>query len=135
MELVEDESDIIVDILICGYDAPPTETKTGPTWKNWMQSWAVHGFNNGSNAVEEQERAYPNVDYRYYFQDQDDCHVNNYLDFNNSTTWCLQEAGRAQAKEAIEQLRLEQWEKDQVEKQERKQRSLLGKIQSFFNKN
>ena len=90
-----DQKDIIVDIAICGYSAPVDEPKTSNTIQNWFQNKAVHDYNNGSNAVQEQERAFPDVDYRYYFQDQDDCHVSNYLDFKNSTTWCLQEAGRA----------------------------------------
>lgn len=89
LEIVEDEADIILDVMICSYSKPSAEQKTGNTVMNWLQAHQVHGSNNGSDSVKEEERKYPNVNYRYYFQDNDDCHVSNYLDFYNSTTWCL----------------------------------------------
>ena len=50
--------------------------------------------------------AYPDVDKRYYIQgDWDnyyDCVVPNELDFNNSTTWCLQMAGRKDAQKYLD---------------------------------
>ena len=65
-------------------------------------------------------RAYPNVEKRYYIQERDTgCHVPNMLDFNNSTTWCLQEAGRRDAQKFLDlgqealHNSLEKWDNDQ----------------------
>ena len=46
---------------------------------------------NNDESSRVQERAFPNVNYRYYFQDKetDPCGVWDLLDFSNSTTWCL----------------------------------------------
>ena len=38
---------------------------------------------------------------RYYFQENNKCPDQGGLDFNNSTTWCLQEAGRADAEDFL----------------------------------
>ena len=104
------EKDIIVDILICGYMSLPSEAKTGNAINNLVQARDIHGAFNDGNAVLVQERAYPDVKYRYY-QLEDPafaCDVTDLLDFNNSTTWCLQEAGRQQAKDALAKRSLEE---------------------------
>jgi len=75
--------------MICDYTEAIGEETTGDTVNNWFQARSIHHFYNDSNDVNEQEAPYPNVNYRYYFQDDDDCGVKNLLDFNNSTTWCL----------------------------------------------
>jgi hypothetical protein len=39
----------------------------------------------------------PGPEYRYYFQERNSCPGSGGLSFLNSTTWCLQEAGRSDA--------------------------------------
>lgn len=46
--------------------------------------------------------AFPDVNLRYYFQEFNlGCGPYSELDFNNSTTWCLQEAGRREAQNML----------------------------------
>ena len=64
-----EQSDIIVDVAICGYTEPTAEQAAGNAVQNWLHAYQVRGAHNGMNAVGEQERAFPDVEYRYYFQD------------------------------------------------------------------
>lgn len=56
---------------------------------------------------------------RYWFEDHTHCPDNSQLDFNNSTTWCLQEAGRQDAKDMLDigqdniRKTLDEWLADQ----------------------
>ena len=125
------QEDIIIDTLVCSYTEMPTETDIGNTVNNFAQSFHIHGALNNGDAVAAQERAYPNVNYRYYFQDHDDgCGVSDLLDFNNSTTWCLQVAGRKQAQDA---LTLQKWEEEQAKPKVSVLHKVL-KVLSFFRK-
>ena len=127
------QSDIIVDVLICDSATQSSEADTGKTINNLMQAFNVHGANNGMNAVEEQERAYPDVNYRYYLTDEitDSCGVWDLLNFNNATTWCLQEAGRQQAKNILNQRSLEQWEEQQ---EQMEGQSVFDKIKALWTR-
>jgi len=56
------------------------------------------------NSLSAELEAYPNVNLRYYFQETDDnysistgCPPYSELDFSDTTTWCLQQAGRRDA--------------------------------------
>ena len=60
------QEDIIIDTLVCSYTEMPTETDVGNTVNNFAQSFHIHGALNNGDAIAEQERAYPNVNYRYY---------------------------------------------------------------------
>ena len=77
-----------------------------------------------------QERAFPDVNYRYYFQDKetDPCGVWDLLDFSNSTTWCLQETGREEAKKALLKNELSNWQKEDS----KKETTLFDVIRSFW---
>jgi len=71
---------------------------------------------------------------RYYFQEQSSCPGAGGLSFDNSTTWCLQEAGRADAKAMLEigadqvHKTLEEWYSDKELKKEH------GNFRSYLNK-
>jgi len=67
MQKVEDESDIILDIMICDYSEDIGEDKSGNTVNNWFQARSIHHYYNDSNDVNKQEAPYPLVNYRYYF--------------------------------------------------------------------
>ena len=82
--------------------------------------------------------AYPGVEKRYYFQWGEyhhDCHVDSSLDFYNSTTWCLQEAGRSDAKTMLEigqasvHKSLDEWfESQELQKEHPNLRSYLTQL-------
>ena len=99
-----------------------------------MQSFNIHGAYNGMNAIQSQERAYPDVNYRYYFTDEptDSCNVVDLLNFNNETTWCLQEAGREEAKNALMKRSLDEWEKQQEEMTAKSE--MFDKVKALWNK-
>ena len=89
MEIVDDYSDIIVDVAICGYhslNGYPTENSAV---KNAQNARNIHDYYNNSNSVIAQAQAYPGLEARYYFQERNSCPGSGGLDFNNSTTWCL----------------------------------------------
>ena len=69
---------------------------------NFVDSRELRFFANGMNAINWQQRAYPQVQYRYLFYEELFLPIFELLDFNNSTTWKLQESGRQQAKETME---------------------------------
>lgn len=76
---------------------------------------------------------------RYYFQEKNSCPGAGGLDFNNSTTWCLQEAGRADAKAMLEigsgniEKTLEEWFSSQELKHEYPFfRDYLDKVYSYL---
>ena len=90
MDMGYDQSDIIVDVLVCSYTEWPSEAQSGKTINNIAHAQQVKSANNDESS-RVQERAFPDVNYRYYFQDKetDPCGVWDLLDFSNSTTWCL----------------------------------------------
>ena len=47
--------------------------------------------------------AYPTVNYRYLFEEQNKTSGTEELNFNNATTWHLQMMGREDAKNALEE--------------------------------
>ena len=100
-----DASDIIADIAICGYNSIPEDALDveKKAYVNWQQMNQVQGYYKNTDSIWEQASAYPGMDIRYYFQERNGCPDSmGGLDFNNSTTWCLQEAGRADAKAMLD---------------------------------
>ena len=75
----------------------------------------ISSYHKKNNDLDEFARGFPDVDYRYVFWESNG--IGN-LDFNNSTTWPLQEMGRSDAKAALEEgpgagmLRLQDWVKE-----------------------
>ena len=102
---MDNEEDIILDVMLCewaphkhGYDV----SKNAMT--NFENARNERDFYMDTNSLQAALAAYPNVEKRYYFTGSGyhGCYVPNDLDFNNSTTWCLQEAGRQDAKDALQ---------------------------------
>ena len=134
MEIVDDQADIILDVMICDYqEAPQPPDKTNTIHNFWRQR-EIHHFYHDMNDVHQQEAPYPNVNYRSYFQDNDDCNVSNLLDFKNSTTWCLQQTGRDDAKKFLAANGLLDLSDEPKLKQEHQDTSILAKVQGFFKK-
>jgi len=68
MEIVDDYSDIIVDIAVTDYAAVPTrEDASRNAAKNWWFGFSLHRFYSSTNSLYRQAAAYPGLDIRYYF--------------------------------------------------------------------
>ena len=91
-----------MDIAICGSRPDNAFTPKKDAAMNFVDSRELRFFANGMNAINWQQRAYPQVQYRYLFYEELFLPIFELLDFNNSTTWKLQESGRQQAKETME---------------------------------
>ena len=82
---------------------------------NWNDGRDIKSFYKGGASIEEEIRARDGIDYRYYFMEHGTGCDGSNLDFRNSTTWCLQEAGRRDAKTMLElgqpmiHEKLEEW--------------------------
>lgn len=89
MEIVDSYEDIILDVAICGYASEPGSESTKNAAKNWMEAQSIRSYYNGGNALWSQAQAFPGLEMRYYFQEQNSCPGAGGLSFDNSTTWCL----------------------------------------------
>lgn len=93
--------EITVDIAVClskfSHGGP-----VGNSIENYVRAKAIHWFYTGMNSITAEERAYPDVNFRYYFQERiKTCANTHLLDFDGDYTWCLQEAGRSDAEAAL----------------------------------
>ena len=69
LEVVDDPSDIILDVMICGVLPPPTgEEKTGNTIQNMKRKKSWQDYYKANTSVVEQLKAYPTVNLRYFFE-------------------------------------------------------------------
>ena len=114
-----DEKDIIMDVIVCGYSEIEEKTITNNAYHNYEEGQSIRNLYSFNNAIQPYLRSYPDVETRYYIQGRDyDCDVPSSIIFNNSTTWCLQEKGRADAKKFLDlgqeevHRSLDSWEKD-----------------------
>lgn len=67
MEIVDDYSDVIVDIAICGYSTPPDTEVEKNAIKDYLMARNIRDYYINSNSLWEQAKAYPGIDIRYYF--------------------------------------------------------------------
>lgn len=93
LEIVDSQSDIIVDVFIASHSLgklePVPGEPTGKAFQNWNQTRQMRKYYYNMNSITAEERAYPEVDYRYYMYDRSRCPEPSELNFNNSTTWCF----------------------------------------------
>ena len=100
LNVVDDEADIIVDVAICGDNVLKSEEEVSKdSISNWQRSNYITKFYRSSNAIIEQKRAHPNVQYRHLFLEQN---ALANLDFRNQTTWPYQMQGREDAQKVID---------------------------------
>lgn len=95
------QEDIILDVAICGYSSQEGGAVTNNALMNYRMAQDEAAYYHGGNAAASSRRAYPEVDQRFYFQERSPCPGSGGLDFNNSTTWCLQELGRQDAEDML----------------------------------
>ena len=139
MEIVDSYEDIIVDVAICDYAEHPSAEDTKNAAKNWLNAQMIRFYYNGNDSLYSQASAFPGLKMRYYFQEQNSCPGAGGLSFDNSTTWCLQEAGRADAKAMLEigpdnvHKSLEEWYNSQELRQEYPRfRKYLNKLYDYL---
>ena len=96
LEIVDDESKIIIDALFCGApDAPPSEPAAGNTWENYFRGRQLRTFYNDSNSIASALHAHPGVQMRYVIKQGDDGLGGlDQINFEGEFTWHLQETGR-----------------------------------------
>ena len=100
MDLVDDESKIIMDILICGAPtAPKKEVEdTDHTLGNYMRGRNFRQYYGSTDQIVYAMQAHPTVDYRYIIGQNSDSYMGgtDELNFNGEFTWQAQEIGRQQ---------------------------------------
>ena len=68
-EIVSDDSDIIVDIAMCSYHTPNNQTVAKNAFSNFMGGRDIRSYYIGMDAIQAEKRAYNNIEYRYFFQE------------------------------------------------------------------
>ena len=131
------EDKIIMDVLVCGYTPELEQQVYGSDMKNFQDARNIKKYYNDINSIVGEIAAFPNAQMRYYFQEHNTGCSGSELDFNNSTTWCLQEAGRRDAQNMLNigqsniRATLDDWVAD---KQIRKDFPYIGDyLKSLFN--
>ena len=100
MEIVDDESKIIVDVYICGDPTlPHTETKTGYGWENYYQAHKLRKYYGNTDSLAQSMMAHPTVQMRYIVGQSKSDHLGGLdeLNFDGDFTWGIQEIGRQDA--------------------------------------
>ena len=67
-DLGYDDSKIVVDIISCGRTYPTQENQTSTTIGNYLRYREIKTFNHGLQNLYEFQKAYPHINYRYFFQ-------------------------------------------------------------------
>ena len=84
--IVDDESKIIVDVLMCGVVDMPAETEAGNAWENYFRGRASKKFYNDGNQLVYTMQAHPKVNFRYVVHEQNGAGGTDELNFNSSFT-------------------------------------------------
>lgn len=88
MKVVDDYSKITLDVAICGYsEVAPTEDTLGKTINNYMHARSLKSYYSNTDMVADARRAYPGVNWRYFFTEKTPASGKSEIDFSNSTTW------------------------------------------------
>lgn len=66
--IVDSYEDIVLDIVVCGYNNPDThEVESNHALENYLSARSIRKYYTNMNALFGQERAYPGIQIRYYF--------------------------------------------------------------------
>jgi len=104
LEIVDDESKITVDMIVCGGvpDQESSEEASGKTIENILRSRDIHSSYHGGNTVIHEKATYPDVNFRYLiYETHDHASGISELEFNGDKTWPLQLTGRQDAYEVL----------------------------------
>lgn len=104
LDLVDDESQIELDIYICGApEEPASEEKTGDALNNYLRHRQIHQFMGNTDSMAWSMTAHPDVKVRYVVKQSMASHAGGIseLNFNGDFTWNMQTAGRQDAIDAL----------------------------------
>ena len=89
MEVVDDISDVIVDVMLCGpHEGPGPSTGNENDALYWFfRADNIKDYYNAKNGLASAKLSYPDADWRFLFTQKDPIQV--CLDFRNETTWPL----------------------------------------------
>ena len=95
-EDVDDDSQITIDIVVCfAYDVDDKYKSDGTTITNFLRYKDIRDYYNGMDDVLEFQRAFPDVNFRYYVQPSSPLPVWKMLNVRNATsTYAMQMLGR-----------------------------------------
>ena len=98
------DEEITLDILICGGPGriPPKEQES-TTIANFFAARGISSYYKNNDGIDSEIRRAPGINIRYFFKEHDTsaCYPMSQLNFNGEDTWCLQEAGRRNAQDAL----------------------------------
>jgi len=98
----EDESDITIDLIVCGHDGLSGWEDRDNGYENYLRWKAINEYHSGLDDIFEFRQAFPKVNFRYFVQaDRDIGGPLSMLDFYNSSTWEQQTMGRTDGKAAL----------------------------------
>ena len=123
-EMVEDDSQITLDIVMCTSHSLNKTKKVGKTLDNFFRYWDVSSYFSGMRDVNEFKLARPNVNYRYLFMPTEPLAEGfDTMIFENSTMFPMMQVGQRDAQRMVKAGEgkgfelLEQWHKDPSIKQ------------------
>ncbi len=67
MTVVDDVSDIIVDVAVCSHSSVPKGEDEKNAIKNWMHARDIKNYYGGTSNLFAEMSAYPGLDMRFYF--------------------------------------------------------------------
>eukprot|EP00164_Ancoracysta_twista_P001678 GFYU01002201.1.p1 GENE.GFYU01002201.1~~GFYU01002201.1.p1 ORF type:complete len:387 (-),score=81.66 GFYU01002201.1:156-1316(-) len=104
LEVVDDLSDIIVDVVLCsGNSVDPVDAHRATTLTILMRNLAISHHLSAMRATEYAMMAYPTVDWRFVIYPSRNLPGQTDLDFNKEDLEKMVEIGRADASDAVEE--------------------------------
>ena len=105
LELVDSESDIIIDVFVCGGQKGDPGRLPHPganTIANYERSRSIWKAKNDANVYSNDVKAHPKVNWRYLaWETMNHAGGISELEFNGDKTWPMQEQGRKDAKTVL----------------------------------
>jgi len=102
LEIVDDESKIVADVLICNsQSAISEESDVGTSISNYIRGHELYKNVHASDSLDYMMLSHPDVQYRYVVYQSDPASIGA-IDFNPRVTWQLQLNGRADAQAILE---------------------------------
>ena len=103
MDLVDDESKIIIDIFICGAPEHPDvwDRAARTAWYAYYRQHSLHSFYVNTDSVATAMIAHDKVQVRHGLKQKDGFSGFSELNFDGDFTWKAQEAGRVDAQNAL----------------------------------
>lgn len=101
---MDDESKIIVDVLICGAaDAPEEWDEFGKSPTNYLRGRSIRKYYGNTSSLAYSMKAHPTMQLRHVIKQADASYMGGLseLNFDGDFTWPAQEAGRADAVAAL----------------------------------